>query len=87
MQIELSYLPGRFDRFEICPERGIETRRNRPEGWSLFIKNNEDMIFRVSPISTLCVRYDGHVYDSEDDEQLAMLKHKLETDFAIELLE
>lgn len=87
MQIELSYMPGRFDRFDICSERGIETRRKRPEGWSLFIKNNEDMIIRVSPISTLCVRYDGHVYDSEDDDQLAILKHKLETDFAIERLE
>ena len=87
MQIELSYLPGRFDRFDICQERGIETIRKRPEGWSLFIKNNEDMIIRVSPISTLCVRYEGHVYDSEDDDQLAILKHKLETDFAIEHLE
>ena len=87
MQIELSYRTGRFDRFEICPERGIETRSKQPEHWSLFIKTNEDMIVRVSPISTLCVRYDGQVYDSEDDDQLAMLKHKLETDFAIELLE
>ena len=87
MQIELSYRPGKFDRFDICLDLGIETRSKRPERWSLFIKNNEDMIIRVSPISTLCVRYDGHVYDSEDDDQLAMLKHKLETDFAIELLE
>lgn len=87
MQIELSYRPGRFDRFDICPERGIETHRKQPKIWSIFIKNDEDMIIRVSPISTLCVRYEGHVYDSEDDEQLAILKHKLETDFAIERLE
>lgn len=87
MQIELSYLPGRFDRFDICPERGIETRRKRPGGWSLFIKNHEDVVVRVSPISTLGVRYDGHMYEPEDDDQLAMLKHKLETDFAIECLE
>lgn len=87
MQIELSYLPGRFDRFDICLELGIETRSKQPERWSFFIKNNEDMIIRVSPISTLCVRYEGHMYDSEDDDQLAILKHKLETDFAIERLE
>lgn len=80
-------MPGMFRRFEICSECGIVARR-WTQGWYIFIKNREGTIIRFSPTNALCVRYGGHMYETmTDDNQLAMLKHKLETDFAVESLE
>lgn len=88
MQIEISFMPGRFDLFDICPEHGIESRRKWAEGWSIFIKNSEGTLIRFSPTNAMRVRYGGHMYETmTDDDQLAMLKRKLETDFAVESLD
>lgn len=88
MTIELSFATGIFHTYEICTgEQYGKVGDSSGDFWSIYVYNKHHIPNLVCPCTVLKCRYQGVVYETlHDSVQLAMLKHKLETDFAIERL-
>lgn len=88
MTIEFSFATGIFHTYEICTgEQYGKVFGSLGDFWSVYVYTKNKTPSLISPSTALRCRYQGVIYETlHDDVQLAMLKHKLETDFAIERL-
>ena len=93
MTIELSFATGIFHTYEICTDGQygkVVDRLGTDLGtnWYIYVYNRYRIPNLVCPCTVLRCRYQGIVFDTlRNKDQLAMLKRKLEEDFAIERLE
>lgn len=88
MTIELSFITGIFEPYEICTgERYGKVVDHLDTYWYIYVYNKHHIPNLVCPCTVLACRYQGMVFDTLNNDQLAMLKRKLEEDFAIERLE
>lgn len=90
MTIELSFMTGIFTTYEICTGEQYGKIIDYPgsDWWYIYVYNKHHIPNLVCPCTVLKCRYQGVVFDTLGNyDQLAMLKRKLEEDFAIERLE
>lgn len=92
MIIELSFtdeIDGIFHTYEICTgEQYGKVFEPLSTNWYIYVYNMEHVPNLVCPCTISKCRYQGIVFNTlSNKDQLAMLKRKLEEDFAIERLE
>ena len=89
MTIELSFMTGIFETYEICTgEQYGKVVDHLGTDWYIYVYNRHHIPNLVCPCTVLKCRYQGIEFDTlGNKDQLAMLKRKLEEDFAIERLE
>lgn len=90
MTIEFSFITGSFETYEICTgeKYGKVVESLSPLLWYIYVYDKNHIPNLTCPCTILKCRYQGIVFDTlYDKDQLAMLKRKLEEDFAIERLE
>jgi len=91
MTIEFSLAPGIFHTYEICTGEQygkVVEPESRSPYWCIYVYDKNHIPNLACPCTILKCRYQGIVFDTlGNKDQLAMLKRKLEEDFAIERLE
>lgn len=89
MTIEFSFMTGIFTSYEICTgEPYGKVVDHLGTDWYIYVYGKHRIPTLACPCTILKCRYQGIEFDTiGDKDQLAMLKRKLEEDFAIERLE
>lgn len=89
MTIEFSFMTGIFEPYEICTdEKYGKVVDHLDTDWYIYVYGKHHIPMLACPCTILKCRYQGIVFDTLcNKDQLAMLKRKLEEDFAIERLE
>ena len=89
MKIEFSFMTGIFDEYEICTNADYGRIVELPHvAWCIYVYNKEGILNLACPGNIFRCRYQGVVFETlHDKDQLAMLRRKLEEDFAVERLD
>lgn len=89
MIIELSFMTGLYTAYEICTgEQYGKVIEHLGTDWYIYVYNEHHIPNLVCLGAVLKCRYQGIVFDTlGNKDQLAMLKRKLEEDFAVERLD
>ena len=89
MTIDFSFMTGIFTTYEICTDGQYgKVVDHLGTDWYIYVYGKNHIPVLACPCTILKCRYQGIEFDTlGDKDQLAMLKRKLEEDFAIERLE
>lgn len=89
MTIEFSFATGIFETYEICTdEKYGKVVDHLGTDWYIYVYGKYHIPLLACPCTILKCRYQGIEFDTLcNKDHLAMLKRKLEEDFAIERLE
>ena len=88
MKIELSFMTGIFDEYEICTGEQYGRVVYLYPDWFIYVYTKDHIPNLACPGNILRCRYRGVVFETlNDKDQLAMLRRKLEEDFAVESLD